>query len=190
MSLVLKKASKEAINYACKKFHYSHSVPVNSVGYSVFNDDKFCGVIIYGRGANNNLAKSFGLKQGEVIELVRVALNGEQGITSKAVAISLKLIKKDVPLAKLIVSYADEAQGHKGTIYQATNWVFVGDSIAQSAIDPEDGKVKHTRILHSKYGSIKGFKTVTDKPKHKYLYALDKTLVDLCKSQSKPYPKK
>lgn len=184
------RASKKAINYACTKFHYARSVPVSTFGYSVFNDSQeFCGVILFGRGANNNLAKSFNLHQGEVIELVRVALNGKHGITSQAVAIALKLIKKDLPTVKLIVSYADEGHNHKGTIYQATNWIFVGDSIAESAIDPQDGKVKHTRILHSKYGSIKGFTRVKDAPKHKYVYVLDKLYYNQIKALEKPYPK-
>ena len=121
----LEKASNKAIKYACLNFHYAKSIPVNVFGYSVFNEkNEWCGVILYGNGANNNIATQYRLKQGEVIELVRMALNGKQESTSKALSISLKLIKKDVPLCKLIVSYADKDQNHIGTIYQATNWVY------------------------------------------------------------------
>ena len=186
--MILKKASRKAINYACKYFHYAKSVPVNVHGYSVFEKNEWCGVILYSLGANNNLAKSFNLNQGQVIELVRVALNGKQHITSKVVSLSLRLIKKDIPLSLLCVSYADEKQNHKGTIYQATNWFYCGTISAESAIDPQDGKIKHRRILYSKYGSTKGFKIVKDKPKHKYIYPLDKNLVSLCEGLSKPYP--
>lgn len=187
----LEKASLKAINYACKMFHYAKSVPVNTFGYSVFNDkNEWCGCIVYGLGANNNLSKSFKMPQGTVIELVRMALNGKQESTSKAMSISLKLLPKYIPNCKIIVSYADEGQGHKGIIYQATNWIFIGDSFAESAIDPKTGKITHTRILSSKYGSIKGFTRVKDAAKHKYIYPLDKSLIPLCKSLSKPYPKK
>lgn len=173
----LEVAHKKAIEYACKKYHYSKSVPVNVHGYSVFEGegslkDKFRGVVLFGRGANNNLAKSVGMRQGQVIELVRVALDGKQSWTSKAVAIALRLVKKDIPLAKVCISYADTAQGHEGIIYKATNWDYVGQIQSESAIDPEDGKAKHTRILHSKYGSIKGFERVKDKPKHKFVFNL------------------
>ena len=44
----------------------------------------------------------------------------KQESTSKALAISLKLVKKHCPTVKMIVSYADEGQNHKGIIYQAT----------------------------------------------------------------------
>ena len=75
----LEKASYKAIKYACMKFHYAKSVPVNVFGYSVFNDkNEWCGVILYGTGANNNISKQYNLKQGNVIELVRMALNGKQ----------------------------------------------------------------------------------------------------------------
>lgn len=187
----LEKASKEAMKYACKHFHYSKSIPDCPFGYSVFENDKWCGCVLYGRGANNNLAKEFGLKQGEVIELVRMALNGKQSCTSKVLALSLKLVKKDCPLAKIIVSYADTEQGHTGIIYQATNWIYLGASICNTgyAIDPRDGKVKHTRILNSKYGSIKGFKYVSKPPKHKYMYCIDKSLKDKYTKKKKTYPK-
>ena len=188
--MILKKASHKAIKYACLKFHYAKSVPVNVLGFSVFNKkNEWCGCIVYGLGANNNLAKSFKQPQGAVIELVRMALNGKQESTSKAMAISIRILKKYVPLAKVIVSYSDMKQNHKGVIYQACNFYYVGSIIAESCIDPEDGLVKHSRILFSKYGSTKGLTRVKDKPKHKYLYPLTKELKERCLELKKPYPK-
>jgi hypothetical protein len=120
----LEKASNKAIKFACMNFHYAKSVPVNPVGFSVFNDkSEWCGVILYAVGANNNIAKTYNLNQGNVIELVRMALNGKQESTSKALSISLKLIKKSLPLVKLIVSYADKDQNHSGIIYQAKEYM-------------------------------------------------------------------
>jgi hypothetical protein len=105
------RANTKAINYACKNFHYSKSVPAVQYGYNVYNDnDEWCGVILYGGGANNNMPKSFGKNAGEVLELVRVALNGKQETTSKAVAMSLKQLHKDNPLCQIVVSYADHRQ--------------------------------------------------------------------------------
>jgi hypothetical protein len=205
----LEKASYKAIKYACLNFHYSKSVPVNTFGYSVFNkDDEWCGVVLYGTGANNNLATQYNLKQGNVIELVRMALNGKQESTSKALSISLRLIKKDLPLVKLIVSYADKDQNHKGTIYQATNWLFVGFSMLNSKDSSwiVNGKRFHGRIISDWVKSKGGLNGLTRKEflkkyydenaeefitkgKIKYIYPLDKNLIPLCKSLSKPYPK-
>ena len=188
---MLEIASYKATRYACLKFHYAKSVPVNTFGYSVFNDaNEWCGVILYGSGASANIGKPYGLKQGQLVELVRMALNGKQGITTKPMAISMKLIKKQLPNCKLIVSYADFWQGHLGVIYQATNWYYVGKSQAQAnVIDPNTGKEMHKRSAVSLYGSCKGLKYGEVKYKHKYVYPLSKSLIPLCQSLAKPYPK-
>ena len=97
----LEKASGTAIRYACLNFHYSRAVPQIRIGYSVFNDqDEWCGVVLYSNGANPRIAQEYGLVQGQVIELVRVALNGKQECTSQALGKSLRLLKKDAPAVK------------------------------------------------------------------------------------------
>ena len=204
----LVKASYKAIKYACLNFHYAKSVPVNVFGYSVFNEkNEWCGVIVYGHGSNNNIAKPFGLKIGEVLELVRVALNGKQEFTSKAVAMSLQLIKKDIPLCKLVVSYADLDQNHIGTIYQATNWYFVGIKMENKKDCSYiiNGKRVHGRTISAKfkkYGlsatieNIKKFYKTDDveayitKGKVKYLYPLCNDTRQLCEKLKQDYIKK
>lgn len=164
-------ATPAQVKYACEKLHYARTVPSVQLAFSVYDDDEFRGVIAFGGGANNNLAKNYKLVQGQIMELVRVALNGKQEYqTSKYVALAMRLLHKRKPLVRMLISYADTKQGHRGTIYQATNWLYLGKSYAESAIDPETNEVKHTRSLHSKYGSIKGFKRVKDMPKHIYVY--------------------
>lgn len=54
------KATNEAIKYACLHFHYAKAVPVCPIGYNVYNDkDEWCGVIVYGRGANKAIGIDF-----------------------------------------------------------------------------------------------------------------------------------
>jgi len=142
----LETASSKAIRYACMNFHYAKTVPYCSAGYSVFNDkDEWCGVILFNRGSRNG-GRPYNLIIGEFAELIRVALNGKQGITTKAVSRAVKLFSKDNPLCKLLISYADTGQDHKGIIYQAMNWIYEGE------IEPSrpffmdiNGKVIHSR---------------------------------------------
>lgn len=191
-------ASQKAVKYACMNFHYSKSVPNVGLGFSVFNEkNEWCGCICYGIGATNNIASPYGLKQGQVIELLRMALNGKQQSTTKALAISMRLVAKKNPNVKLIVSYADSEQGHIGTIYQATNWIYTGFSVDTNLI--VNGKREHRRTLGSRFGTcssekikLMGYKVeiLKTKPKWKYIYPIDKTLVPLCQLLSKPYPKK
>lgn len=197
----LEKASYKAIKYACLKFHYAKSVPVNVFGYSVFNEKKeWCGVVLYGSGATPNISNPYKLKQGQVIELVRMALNGKQKNTSKILALSLKLIKKDLPLVKLVVSYADIDQNHLGIIYQATNWYFTGKCNENTRTGfIINGKKIHNKTLHGmgKTQNLKGAREIDinakefiSKGKRKYIYPIDKSLIPMCKELAKPYPKK
>lgn len=200
-------ANKDAIKYACLHFHYAKRLPASSIAYNVYNDNnEWCGVIIYGRGANPNAGVKYKLCNGEYMELVRVALNGKQECTSKAVAISLRLLKKENPILKLVISYADIDQNHYGTIYQATNWVYCGESktggIRAYLIN---GKEVHTKTAKDKVYkyfkefSIENLKKVYNtnnisevgtKGKRLYLMPLNKEMAKEIEKYRKPYPKK
>ena len=198
----ISKATYEASEYACTHFHYSKATPVISDSFNVFNDDdEWCGVIIYGLGANMYIATPYDKWQGQVLELVRVALNGKQGHgnTSKAVALTLKQMKKSKPWCDLIVSYADLDQNHAGTLYQATNWIYTGvmnkDSMGAFIIN---GKKTHPKSCYSKgwKQSILWLREHIDpkaevfitKGKHKYIYPMTKAMRARVDILAKPYP--
>jgi hypothetical protein len=187
----LEKVSKKAVQYACLKFHYAAVVPAQYIGYSVFNDlGEWCGVILFGGGASANMGKPYGLNYGQYLELTRMALNGKQESTSKAMSIAMRLIKKDCPTVKLLISYSDKGQNHYGTIYQATNWYFVEENESSGKDYFYKGKWRHDRTLNT-YSKefLSKLETRKRSGKRKYLYPLDKTLISLCTSLSKPYPK-
>jgi len=192
-------ASNKAIKYACMNFHYAKAVPNVGLAFSVFNDNnEWCGVICFGVGANQYIASEFNLEKGQVVELVRVALNGKQNKTSQALSISLKLLKKYTPLVKLVVSYADNNQNHFGTIYQATNWFYIGEYAKERGI-MLNNKIIHRRSINSKYGTSKleylkkyidkNAEVIIGKSKFKYVYVLDKSFTNQIEKISKSYPK-
>ena len=187
------RANTKAINYACKNFHYSKSVPAVQYGYNVYNDnDDWCGVILYGGGANNNMPKSFGKNAGEVLELVRVALNGKQETTSKAVAMSLKQLHKENPLCEIVVSYADHRQKHLGTIYQATNWIYVGKTITSDTQYFYKGKWTHERTINAQKNKEQLKATLPKREnsnKFKYVFCFNKRERKEYLKIALPYPK-
>jgi len=198
----LEKASHKAVSFACLNFHYAKRLPAQPMtAFAVFNEkNEWCGVIVFNIGIGN-ISKPFNLPNGTVCELVRVALNGKQETTSKAVAIAVKMFKKVNPLCKLLVSYADTDQKHQGTIYQAMNWYFVSaHKTGDKFVNPKNGKEVHSRS-HSprgfkiQFGEKKKVLNTNDLVrvktglKNKYIYPLDKSLLPLCKSLAKPYPK-
>lgn len=187
------RANSKAIEYACKNFHYSKSVPAVQWAYNVYNDnDEWCGVIVYGGGANNNLAKSFGMNSGEVLELERVALNGKQEQTSKAVAMTLKQLHKDNPICRMIVSYSDHRQKHLGTIYQATNWIYLGVTITSDTQYFYKGKWTHERSINARLDRDRLKKILPKREnsnKFKYVFVFDKRERKKYLALAQPYPK-
>lgn len=147
----LRKATPKAIRYACLNFHYAKSVPSVQYGYNVYQDGEWCGVILFGGGATPNIAKPFNMIQGEVVELVRVALNGKQNTTSECVATALRVLHKDAPQIKIVVSFADADQQHFGTINQATNWIYLGAFLEnERGAFIINGKKMHPKTVYSK----------------------------------------
>ena len=69
----------------------------------------------------------------------------------------IRELKKDFPEIKLIVSYADTQQKHLGIIYQATNWIYTGVSIAESFVI--DGKKTHSRSIKPKHDWTSHFRS-------------------------------
>ena len=196
---MIRRATPKEIKYACEKFHYAHVVPSCKYVYSYFNaGGGWCGVVVYSAGANRNIGRPYGLFMGEVLELVRVALNGKQEHTSQVVAETLRRLHKDAPNVKMVLSYADSGQGHVGTIYQATNWLYVGDSKDQPYF-VIDGKPRHKKFLDSRGwpASIDWIREHVDSKaylksggdKRKYLYFFDRKTRKRLGHLAKPYPK-
>ena len=198
----LEKASGKAITFACKNFHYAKRIPYASFGYSVFNNKKeWCGVVLFNRG-NIRCGAPYKLLNGQIVELIRVALNGKQESTTKAVAIALRLLKKDAPNVKMVVSYADIDQDHIGVIYQAGNWIYEDTKKTRPKhFDKKTGKEVHDRQV-----CVSGVTNIGGKQKKcykysdvitqkrgmliKYVYPLSKEIRAELIKRAKPYPKK
>ena len=192
----------KAADHACKHWHYSGVIPVGKlVKVGAWENGKYIGCVLFGRGANNNMLKPFNLKQDQGCELVRIALREHKTPVSRIMTLAFKFLKKSNPLLRLIVSYADLDQNHHGGIYQATNWVYTGLMNA-GAMNTFiiNGKKVHPKSVYSKgvKHSIDEVRKHLDpnatvfktKGKHRYLMPLDKNMRSDIISLSKPYPKR
>ena len=193
--------SHEAAKYAVMRWHYSRRMPKSKlVRIGVWEDEKFSGAVIYGLGANRHLGCPFGLEGTEVSELVRVALApGRRHPTSQVVAVSLKLVKRQSPGLRLVVSYADLGQDHLGTIYQAGGWFYLGFS--EQGYLKIHGQVVHPRTVYDRYGpggqSVPWLRANVDPnacrvemaPKLRYAMPLDKAMRRQLQPLARSYPK-
>lgn len=163
----------------------------------VWEQEKFIGVIIFSLGACAQIGRPFGLEMTQVCELTRVALTKHECQVSQVLAKAIQMLRDTNPGLQLIVSYADANQGHHGGIYQATNWIYIGDYSNQLGIRLK-GKLVHPRSVSSRYGIAKidwlqkhvdpNAERVRGKPKHKYIMPLNKKARRQVKHLSKPYP--
>lgn len=199
--ITMKRATPQAVKFACMNYHYAKAVPCVEYAYNVYNEqNEWCGCIIFSPGATPHIASAVGMNKGEVCELVRVALNGKQPCTSECVSKALRQLHKDAPHIKIVVSYADIDQNHIGTIYQATNWLYLGDmDVGQRGAFIVNGKKMHPKSVHSKrwVQSVQWLREHIDpnatefitKGKRKYIYVFDKKLRKKWLEKTKPYPK-
>lgn len=194
-------ATHEAAKYAVLNWHYSKRLPVfGTVKIGAWEDGKFIGVVIFSRGATPEIGSPYGLEQTEICELTRVALTKHETPVSRILSFAFKFLKENSPGLRMIVSFADMAQGHHGGIYQATNWIYVG--LSETHAYRVLGKVEHPKSLHSRYGrggqSIPWLRANVDPKaerivagsKHRYLMPLDKKMRKQILPLSKPYPKR
>lgn len=188
--------SHEAAKWAVEHWHYSRSMPVSKrVNIGVWESDKFVGALVFAWGANPNLCKPFGLKMVEVAELVRVALFSHSSPVSRIITLATKMLKKQSPGVRLIVSFADPYHNHLGIIYQASNWVYTGET------SPKFDYLLNGQVLQrrsytgvnfgrSKMAIPPKARRIQMPPKYRYLYPLDRAMRKQIESLSKPYPKR
>lgn len=171
--------------YACKHYHYSASMPSGKVlRVGVWEDGAFIGAVVFGQGIQQFLGRMFGCSMQECCELCRVALRKHVSPVSRIVSIALRLLKRQCPELRVVVSYADCDRDHHGGIYIAGNWTYVGLT-QQGGGTPRFrlfGEVVHPRTIGSRkwkqsIGWLKEHidplaEEVYTKGKHKYAYPL------------------
>lgn len=188
--LLVAPCSYQAAKYAVEKWHYSKSISASkNTAFGVWEDKIFIGAIVFGRGANNNMHKPYNMQMNECCELTRVALTKHVFPVSQMVAIAIKQLKANSPALRLIISYADPAQGHEGKIYQAMNWLYEG-TVSCTPKYLLNGKWVHARQANSIRGSVIGLESQHVPDKHKYLYPLDRAMRKQIAPLAKPYPKR
>ena len=182
--IIVKVINSKVANDFVKKTHYSGKVVPNStLHFGCFLDNKLHGVMQYGPSINKkgtiNLVEGTGWN--EFIELNRMAFDDylPKYSESRCIAISIKLIKKNAPQIKWIISFADGTQCGDGTIYRASGFKLVGivDNTALR-MNPKTGEAMHVIQAHhlkmsSEFRSWKPFKG----KQLKYIYLIDKNMV-------------
>jgi len=183
------------------KNHYIHKLNSASLCLGFFFNRQLGGVITYGTPVGRRVIKSIDetLENGEVWELTRLFAYDwlVKNTESRMISLSIKYIKVMHQEIKCLISYADPTQGHLGTIYQASNWLYQGNEtmLVKGFHHVINGEVMHPRTVVSRFGTINqdyltkidpDYKRIHFENKHRYIYPLTKLNL---KHPIKPYPK-
>lgn len=129
--IIIKVIPKRIADEFVKKHHYSGKVVQNSqLHFGAFLDGKLHGVLQYGPSMDKKKVITLvdGTGWNEFVELNRMAFDDYLPRNSESYCIgkTLRMIKKNTPQVKWVISFADGCSCGDGTIYRASNFVLTG----------------------------------------------------------------
>jgi hypothetical protein len=181
----------------CK--HYLHSMPaVTRQCFGVYLDDSLEGAVVFTSGPRHGYKLLQAAKPQDVSVLARLWLSDAlpRNSESRVIGFVLRFLRRSTDW-KLLLSYADPAAGHSGTIYQATGWKYLGQTAADSYISLE-GELIHPRTVYTRFGSnslahlrATGIPAMRQSApgKHRYIYVLDPAWNWRLREIPQPYPR-
>ena len=196
--LVLKVIPAKVANDFVKKHHYSGKVVPNSqLHYGVFLDGILHGCMQFGPPMLKlkmiKLVDNTGWN--DFIELNRMAFDPwlPKNSESRAIAVALRLIRKNNPHIKWVVSFADGIQCGDGTIYRAAGFILtqIKKNVGNQRVDT-DGTV-YTRLSFTahKPNEIERFNKMklATGYQFRYVYFLDQSYRNFLTGSGIPYSK-
>ena len=198
--VVIEPTKKDVVYKLVTDKHYAGTWTASSDVYAIYYDSgehqffsgkelKLIGCVIYGNPVGFRVVKSIceDLTDTDVLELKRLWIEDGYGknVESYVISQTLKMLKKDSPQTKVVISYADPGANHKGIIYRASNWLYQGNEIGAADAYmyryPNTDNWLSDRAIGEQLGT-NGLKGVLDKipdmeykkklRKHRYIYFL------------------
>ena len=182
--IIVKVIPSKIANEFVKRNHYSGKVVPNSqLHFGAFLDGRLHGVLSY--GPSTDKSKIITLVEdtcwNEFIELNRMAFDDylPRNAESYCIAKTLKLIKKNAPQIKWVISFADGCQCGDGTIYRASNFILTGIKKNTGMRIDENGNV-YSQVTFSahKPNEMDKFRKmkVLEGYQFRYIYFIDKKM--------------
>tara|TARA_Y100001963_G_C6731568_1_gene424218 strand:- start:561 stop:1355 length:795 start_codon:yes stop_codon:yes gene_type:complete len=204
----IKEVSYQAAKKIILKYEWLGTMGTTQIHYGIFFDDYCAGVVCFGffqamAGYSNFVGNDYGSKG---IQLTRGACvhwaHPHSG--SKLIGASLRDLKKRG--YKFVVAFSDPEAGEIGTLYQATNWYYLGfGKTKHFNLVYENGKLfMNDRDFNKKYG-FKNLSRFLEKnkkikfkeilPKARYIKLIgskkeNKEMLGVLNNRILPYPKR
>ncbi len=183
-NIYVKPITPKRANVFVIKHHYSGKIVQNSrVHFGVFLNGVLGGVLQYGSCTDKKktirLVKN--TRWNDFIELNRMVFTDllPRNSESRAISITIRLLKNNAPNLKWIISFADATSCGDGTIYRASGFKLVGINKNKTIrLNPETGTPMHAiQAHHKKIGYKFRSWTLIEGYMLKYVYLIDKKCV-------------
>lgn len=183
-ALQVRPVPPKVVTDVIEREHYLHSMPVAARAcFGVYQNQDLCGAVVFTAGARLGHRLLTACRPQEVATLARLWLSDScpKNSESRVLGIVLRHVRRECDW-KLLLSYADPAAGHAGTIYQAAGWLYLGQTPPSSYLDLGDGRLQHPRSIYERFGSnaVRHLRNTgiqamrrTMPGKHRYAYILD-----------------
>lgn len=188
--IIVKPIKAAAANAIIKKIHYSGKVTNHTrLHLGVFLNGRLEGAMQFGCSIDIRKTKALVNDTGwnDFIELNRMAFSEAlpKFSESRAIGVALRMIKKNYPQLKWVISFSDGAQCGDGTIYRASGFALTGIKKNTQMLRMPDGSIQAKKSLDNpnncrggQFGSkiaiesgavpLKGFQL-------RYVYFIDKS---------------
>jgi hypothetical protein len=147
--LVVKTIQADVANDFIRANHYSKRVVRNSqLHFGVFWMNRLHGALQFGPSLDKR--KMLGLVEGskwnEFLELNRLAFDEAlpRNSESRALAVCFRIIRRNAPWIKWVVSFADGTQCGDGTIYRASGFILTDIKVNRDLWVLPDGTITHS----------------------------------------------
>lgn len=182
-SLLVREVLPNDLTAMMTEHHYLRSMPPAAVAcFGVYADSDLVGGVVLTMGARHGHRVLVGSNCKDVITLARLYLVDEMPKNAESRVLGVvtrELRRRNI---RALLSYADPAVGHAGTIYKAAGWTYLGRGASTRYLDFGDGTLHHPRTVSTQYGTCSprrlaqlGIRVtaVATEGKHRYCYVLD-----------------
>jgi len=186
--IVVKVINSKLANDFVRQNHYSKKVVPNStLHFGCFLDNRLHGVMSFGSPMIKEKALPLveGTGWNEMLELNRMAFDSylPKNSESRCISIAFRLIKKNAPQVKWVLSYSDGTQSGDGTIYRASGFYLTAIKQNKGIIMLPNGEIR----AHMTFTKGKAILSNNGKASHpegskylegfqlRYIYLIDKS---------------
>ncbi len=159
--IIVKPIKSADANAFVKAHHYSGKVAQNSqLHLGVFLNESLHGVMQFGPSLDKRKIQGLvsGTQWHEFLELNRMAFDDilPRNSESRALSIAFRMLKKNAPQVKWVISFADGTQCGDGTIYRAAGFVLTGITSRNEMMRLPNGEVIHRIAANTNHKLVMG----------------------------------